>query len=287
MKYILSALIIFGLSYDAKAQDNPSHTSVIYHSQNQNKINALMGIGLFSSPPLIETWNGNSDTHVIHGNIVQGADGIWETSDNSIIDRSIHGARNRINLGVNDNNRQKSLIGMWKASVGFDGQEHLYPNDERLIFEALIYLSSFGEYDNSTLFVGLVETRFNSFPSDSLSSIIGSETYRRFGFSMEDTLSADGQLKIRGISANFRNVSITNPVEIIKSSWVHVSAVYDIGTNISFYIDGAMVGVPIIENLPSGNFSMHPVFSLSITANGVGSRRIIIGQSRFYFQNGQ
>ena len=289
MKYILSALIAIGLSYDAKAQDNPSHTSVIYHSQNQNKINALMGIGLFSSPPLIERWQGNSEDHIIYGDVIDGANGLWKTNGNGIILRELDYGDYYIQLRLTDNPGHENITGMWRARIGFDNKENFGYEDERLIFEAMVRPTNYGQDKKNSLFMGLIKEDRLFQAADTLSGVGRFGLHKRFGFAIKDTIDTITDLQIRGIVADGNRVSRTSKVSIRSSSWLYIKAVYDIGTSISFYINGVLVGNPITDNLPYGNDYMQPIFAIQVLSeiNHRTTNALSVGKVKCYFQNGQ
>ena len=278
MKYVAylllaNCLFIFNIN-NCQAQPDYGHSSIVFPSPYQSKINALKGNGLFSSPPLIETWEGNQS--------------IWYNryGGQLEVDRYNDGPFG-LSLNVYNPNDKLNLVGLWGAMIGFTGQKYLAPDDERLVFEAMIYLDTNNGGRDRSVFMGLLQNTSTHIPADSLTYIDSRSSYRRFGFAMDDTSRTALRSRIRGLSASGVSVARTRQSDIRENTWVYLKMVYDFDNSITFYVNDKMIDDPLLGGLPSGDYEMMPVFSIkapSVSPNSQWNLRV--GEIRCYFQNG-
>lgn len=216
---------------------------------------AMLAAERFGQIPIFEDWGGLVD---INQFTAPGIDDLtlcqsrhpWATGwilkedggANSLIvsfgdDRSLFGLKTG-----NVTGEVAQLCSLREYRIGATGFEYFAPSDERLIFEVLVRPEATND-PAMDWFVGFSHGNGATFLT---TPELVSQTTRRYGFAI------DGDTNIYGISADGTTGEVTSDHDLVSlhDRSVYLKAIYDIGTDIKFYVDSTLIGT-LSTNLPT------------------------------------
>lgn len=248
---------------------------------------AMLNAELFSQVPVFETWDGIIDINQI---LAAGIDDLalmtsrhpWATgwylkedAANSTIS-AIAAIKKYVILQTSAViGEAVQLMCNRGYRIGFDGHTYFGVVDERLIFECVLK----PELSNGTAmdwFVGFARQAGTTFLAD---PELVSSVAIRWGFAI------DGDTNIYGIAADGSNTEVTSDYNLGSTNTVrYLKAIYDIGTNIKFYVDNTLIGT-LSTRLPTDNddnfFLYHYIQTTETTQKRLRNNAI-----RIRWQNG-
>ena len=247
---------------------------------------AMLAMEQFSQVPVFETWDGINDISQV---LAPGLDDLtlmasrhpwasaWFLKEDTALSSYEGLGTNNPKLYVRQDaiGEVAQLSCLRNFMIGFTGQSYLGANDERLIFECILVPEQASDVAMDW-FVGLANVPATTFLT---TPELAAETTRRFGFAI------DGDTNIYGISADGATGEVTSDYDLIATNIPrYLKAVYDIGTDIKFYVDSTLIGT-LSTNLPTITASSF-LFMMYIQSTDGNSKVIFTHTNKMRWQNG-
>lgn len=155
----------------------------------------------------------------------------------------------------------------WPVTFGGTQQAGFAPEEERWIFDFWV-MPDANNLATNDWFVGMINRSVD--PTGSNWNVAW-ETVAipnaRFGFAI------DAAAGVVGMACDGAAGNVTAAAAITLNAWNHLRAIYDIGTDIKFYLNGALIGT-IVANLPTGDIQLIPICYIQTNANAAAQMRI-------------
>ncbi len=253
---------------------------------------AMLSAERFSQIPVFEDWTGIVDKNQISA---PGIDDLtlmqsrhpwaaaWITKESDGASTSTINTGNTnipsVELAITQVGGSIVLGCLRQYRIGFTGNANMGPSDERIIFESI--LSPVVEDNDAeyTAFFGFVEdTGPGDVPGNPWNP---GQAERRFGFAMREDSN------IYGVSGDGTAGEVTADHDLVNLTTVrYLKCIYDVGTNIKFYVDDTLIGT-LTTRLPVSTakvFSFIYWFTNAGPADGTYTLRNYM--TRIRWQNG-